>query len=164
MMILTEINYYFFFLKIKVEAIRNLFAALFLASIGMLIHVKFLWNHVDILLASVILVIIIKSLVVTIVVKAFNYSIRTAFVVSISNTNFCLDMSWFINIKVSLILLLYSVLQVGLSLAQIGEFAFVLLSRASHLNLVEVIISSSAHFFLLPFQYLINIFVAYLGP
>ncbi|KAJ3682075.1 hypothetical protein LUZ60_014648 [Juncus effusus] len=90
----------------QVEAIRNLFAALFLASIGMLIHVKFLWTHVDILLASVILVIIIKSIVVTAVVKAFGYSVRTAFVV-------------------------------GLSLAQIGEFAFVLLSRASHLNLVE---------------------------
>ncbi|KAF3321293.1 K(+) efflux antiporter 5 [Carex littledalei] len=90
----------------QVEAIRNLFAALFLASIGMLIHVKFLWIHVDILLASVILVIIIKTVVITIVVKAFNYNIRTAFVV-------------------------------GLSLAQIGEFAFVLLSRASHLNLVE---------------------------
>ncbi|PWZ53306.1 K(+) efflux antiporter 5 [Zea mays] len=88
-----------------VEAIRNLFAALFLASIGMLIHVKFLWNHVDILLAAVILVIIVKSIVVAIVVKAFGYSMRTAFVV-------------------------------GLSLAQIGEFAFVLLSRASHLHLV----------------------------
>ncbi|WVZ55283.1 hypothetical protein U9M48_005964 [Paspalum notatum var. saurae] len=89
----------------QVEAIRNLFAALFLASIGMLIHVKFLWNHVDILLAAVILVIIVKTIVVTVVVKAFGYSIRTAFVV-------------------------------GLSLAQIGEFAFVLLSRASHLHLV----------------------------
>ncbi|KAL6847635.1 hypothetical protein ACP4OV_022661 [Aristida adscensionis] len=89
----------------QVEAIRNLFAALFLATIGMLIHVKFLWNHVDILLAAVILVIIVKSIVVTVVVKAFGYSIRTAFVV-------------------------------GLSLAQIGEFAFVLLSRASHLHLV----------------------------
>ncbi|KAL5209857.1 hypothetical protein ABZP36_005480 [Zizania latifolia] len=89
----------------QVEPIRNLFAALFLASIGMLIHVKFLWNHVDILLAAVILVIIVKSIVVTVVVKTFGYSIRTAFVV-------------------------------GLSLAQIGEFAFVLLSRASHLHLV----------------------------
>ncbi|TVU48535.1 hypothetical protein EJB05_08174 [Eragrostis curvula] len=89
----------------QVEAIRNLFAALFLASIGMLIHVKFLWNHVDILLAAVILVIIVKGIVVTVVVKAFGYGIRTAFVV-------------------------------GLSLAQIGEFAFVLLSRASHLHLV----------------------------
>ncbi|XP_010229274.1 K(+) efflux antiporter 5 isoform X3 [Brachypodium distachyon] len=89
----------------QVEAIRNLFAALFLASIGMLIHFKFLWNHVDILLAAVILVIIVKSLVITVVIKAFGYNIRTAFVV-------------------------------GLSLAQIGEFAFVLLSRASHLHLI----------------------------
>eukprot|EP01018_Ginkgo_biloba_P016915 Gb_25292 [translate_table: standard] len=90
----------------QVEPIRNLFAALFLSSIGMLIHVQFLWNHVDILLASVILVIIAKTLVVTIVVKGFGYSIRTAFLV-------------------------------GMSLAQIGEFAFVLLSRASNLHLVE---------------------------
>jgi Kef-type K+ transport system membrane component KefB len=67
-----------------VEAIRNLFAALFLASIGMLIHVKFLWNHVDILLAAVILVIIVKSIVVTVIVKAFGYAFRTAFVVSIT--------------------------------------------------------------------------------
>lgn len=90
----------------QVEPIRNLFAALFLCSIGMLIHVQFLWNHVDILLASVILVIIAKTVVVTIVVKGFGYSIRTAFFV-------------------------------GMSLAQIGEFAFVLLSRASNLHLIE---------------------------
>lgn len=66
------------------EAIRNLFAALFLASIGMLIHFKFLWNHVDILLAAVILVIIVKSIVITAVIKSFGYSIRTAFIVSTS--------------------------------------------------------------------------------
>ncbi|OAY64883.1 K(+) efflux antiporter 4-like isoform X1 [Ananas comosus] len=90
----------------QIEPIRNFFAALFLASIGMLIHVHFLWNHVDILLASVILVIIIKTVVVTIVVKGFGYSHKTS-------------------------------LLVGMSLAQIGEFAFVLLSRASNLHLVE---------------------------
>jgi predicted Kef-type K+ transport protein len=73
-----------YFLLFKVEAIRNLFAALFLASIGMLIHFKFLWHHVDILLAAVILVIIVKSIVITAVIKAFGYSIRTAFVVSTS--------------------------------------------------------------------------------
>uniref|UniRef100_A0A7N0TUN4 Cation/H+ exchanger transmembrane domain-containing protein n=1 Tax=Kalanchoe fedtschenkoi TaxID=63787 RepID=A0A7N0TUN4_KALFE len=90
----------------QVEPIRNFFAALFLASIGMLIHVHFLWNHVDILLAAVILVIIIKTIVVATVVKGFGYSNKTA-------------------------------LLVGMSLAQIGEFAFVLLSRASNLHLVE---------------------------
>ncbi|KAI8022326.1 K(+) efflux antiporter 4 [Camellia lanceoleosa] len=90
----------------QVEPIRNLFAALFLASIGMLIHVHFIWNHIDILLAAVILVIIIKTVVVATVVKGFGYSNKTS-------------------------------LLVGMSLAQIGEFAFVLLSRASNLHLVE---------------------------
>ena len=64
------------------EPIRNLFAALFLSSIGMLIHVHFLWSHVDILLASVILVVVIKTAVVAIVTKAFGYSIRISFTVS----------------------------------------------------------------------------------
>lgn len=90
----------------QVEPIRNLFAALFLSSIGMLIHVHFLWSHVDILLASVILVIVVKTAVVTVVTKAFRYSLKTSFIV-------------------------------GISLAQIGEFAFVLLSRASNLHLIE---------------------------
>ncbi|KFK25438.1 hypothetical protein AALP_AA8G115200 [Arabis alpina] len=90
----------------QIEPIRNLFAALFLASIGMLVNVHFLWTHVDILLASVILVIIIKTTIVTTVVKGFGYNNKTA-------------------------------LLVGISLAQIGEFAFVLLSRASNLHLIE---------------------------
>ncbi|XP_058104690.1 K(+) efflux antiporter 5 [Magnolia sinica] len=90
----------------QVEPIRNLFAALFLASIGMLIHVQFLWSHVDILLASVILVVVVKTAVSTVVIKAFGYSIRTSFLV-------------------------------GVLLAQVGEFAFVILSRASNLHLVE---------------------------
>ncbi|GMY28855.1 K(+) efflux antiporter 6 [Fagus crenata] len=90
----------------QIEPIRNFFAALFLASIGMLIHVQFLWHHVDILLASVILVIIIKTIIISTVVKGFGYNNKTS-------------------------------LLVGMSLAQIGEFAFVLLSRASNLHLVE---------------------------
>ncbi|KAI3817935.1 hypothetical protein L1987_11735 [Smallanthus sonchifolius] len=90
----------------QVEPIRNLFAALFLSSIGMLIHVQFLWSHVDILLASVILVIVVKTTVSALVTKAFGYGVKTSFLV-------------------------------GIMLAQIGEFAFVLLSRASNLHLVE---------------------------
>ena len=90
----------------QVEPIRNLFAALFLASIGMLIHVQFLWTHVDILLASVILVIVFKTIVATMITKVFGYNIRTSVIV-------------------------------GLLLAQIGEFAFVLLSRASNLHIVQ---------------------------
>lgn len=90
----------------QVEPIRNLFAALFLASIGMLIHVQFLWTHVDILLASVILVIVFKTTVATVITKVFGYNIKTSLIV-------------------------------GLLLAQIGEFAFVLLSRASNLHIVQ---------------------------
>lgn len=90
----------------QVEPIRNFFAALFLSSIGMLIHVHFLWNHIDILLASVILVVVVKTIVISTVVKGFGYNNKTS-------------------------------LLVGMSLAQIGEFAFVLLSRASNLHLVE---------------------------
>lgn len=90
----------------QIEPICNMFAALFLASIGMLIHVHFLWNHIDILLASVILVITIKTIIIFTVVKGFGYNNKTSVLV-------------------------------GMSLAQIGEFAFVLLSRASNLHLVE---------------------------
>ncbi|PAN23700.1 hypothetical protein PAHAL_4G110900 [Panicum hallii] len=90
----------------QIEPIRNFFAALFLASIGMLINVHFLWNHVDILLAAVILVITVKTFIVAIVVKGFGYGNKTS-------------------------------LLVGMSLAQIGEFAFVLLSRASSIHLIE---------------------------
>ena len=70
------------------EPIRNLFAALFLSSIGMLIHVHFLWSHLDILLASVMLVVFVKTAVVTVVAKAFGYSIRTSFQVGLLETDF----------------------------------------------------------------------------
>lgn len=48
----------------------------------MLIHVHFLWNHVDILLASVILVVVVKTAVAAMVTKAFGYGMRTSFHVS----------------------------------------------------------------------------------
>lgn len=47
----------------------------------MLIHMHFLWNHVDILLAAVLLVIVIKTVVVAIVVKVFGYNNKTAVLV-----------------------------------------------------------------------------------
>lgn len=72
----------------QVEPIRNFFAALFLASIGMLIHVHFLWNHVDILLASVILVVIVKTVVTSAVVKAFGYNNKTSLLVWL---HFCVE-------------------------------------------------------------------------
>lgn len=70
-------------LFLQIEPIRNFFAALFLASIGMLINVHFLWNHVDILLAAVILVITVKTFIVAVVVKGFGYSNKTSLLVSL---------------------------------------------------------------------------------
>ena len=48
----------------------------------MLINVQFLWAHMDILLASLILVITSKTIVVAVVVRAFGYSSKNAFLVS----------------------------------------------------------------------------------
>lgn len=81
---LASVNAIFFLLSgyfSQVEPIRNFFAALFLASIGMLIHIHFLWNHVDILLAAVILVIIIKTAVIAVVVKGFGYNNKASLLV-----------------------------------------------------------------------------------
>ncbi|CAI5475660.1 unnamed protein product [Closterium sp. Yama58-4] len=89
----------------QVEPIRNLFAALFLASIGMVMHPLFLWQHIDILLAAVAVVFCAKACLIGFVVRAFGYSTGTA-------------------------------ASVGVALAQIGEFSFVLLSRAQTLKLV----------------------------
>ncbi|CAA6672832.1 unnamed protein product [Spirodela intermedia] len=86
-----------------------------LASIGMLIHVHFLWNHVDILLAAVILVVIVKTIVITAVVKGFGYTNKTSLLLSFS---LLISPGWDVP-------------------GQIGEFAFVLLSRASNLHFVE---------------------------
>ena len=52
----------------------------------MLIHVHFLWNHVDILLAVVILVIIIKTIVTASVVKGFGYNNKTSLLVRFDNS------------------------------------------------------------------------------
>lgn len=89
-----------------IEPIRNVFAALFLASIGMIMNPFFLWVHLDVLLASLVVVIVFKCSLITLVVRAFGYTTRTSFTV-------------------------------GMSMAQVGEFSFVLLSRASNLGLVQ---------------------------
>ena len=89
-----------------VEPVRNVFAALFVASIGMIMNPFFLWVHLDVLVATLLIVIVFKCSLITLVVRAFGYSTRTSFTV-------------------------------GVSLAQVGEFSFVLLSRASNLGLVQ---------------------------
>lgn len=89
-----------------VEPLRDIFATLFFASIGMLIDPVFLWNNWSLILGLVGLVLVGKFLIVTPLVKVFRYPLKTALIV-------------------------------GLGLAQIGEFSFVLASEGQKLGLVS---------------------------
>lgn len=63
-----------------VEPLRDIFASLFFASIGMLIDPVFLWQNLDLILGLVALVFVGKFLIVTPLVKLFNYSWKTAII------------------------------------------------------------------------------------
>lgn len=89
-----------------VEPLRDIFATLFFAAIGMLIDPIFLWNNMELILELVALVFVGKFLIVMPLVRAFRYPIKMA-------------------------------LLVGLGLAQIGEFSFVLASEGQKLGLVS---------------------------
>lgn len=89
-----------------VEPLRDIFATLFFAAIGMLIDPMFIWVNLELILGLVALVFIGKFLIITPLVRAFRYSLRTSLIV-------------------------------GLGLAQIGEFSFVLASKGQALGLVS---------------------------
>ncbi len=89
-----------------VEPLRDIFASLFFAAIGMLIDPVFLWNNLELILGLVALVFVGKFLIITPLVKLFRYPLKTALIV-------------------------------GLGLAQIGEFSFVLASEGQALGLVS---------------------------
>lgn len=89
----------------ELEHIKHFFLSLFISSTGLVMSPTFLMQHLRILTGGVVLIIAAKTLLISLVVRAFHYSPRTA-------------------------------LAVGLSMAQIGEFAFVLLSVASQLGLL----------------------------
>ncbi len=63
-----------------VEPLRDTFAALFFASIGMLIDPLFLWQNLEVILGLVTLVFIGKFLIVTPLVTTFRYPIKTALI------------------------------------------------------------------------------------
>lgn len=89
-----------------VEPIRDIFAALFFATVGILIDPFFLWQNIELILGLVALVLVGKFLIVTPIVMLFRYPLKTA-------------------------------MTVGLGLAQIGEFSFVLASEGRSLGLVS---------------------------
>jgi len=89
-----------------VEPLRDVFATLFFASIGMLIDPIFLWQHLELILGLVAIVMVGKVVIIVPLVRLFRYPLRVA-------------------------------ITVGLGLAQIGEFSFVLASEGQKLGLVS---------------------------
>jgi monovalent cation:H+ antiporter-2, CPA2 family len=89
-----------------VEPLRDIFAALFFAAIGMLIDPLFLWQNWELILGLVGLVLVGKWVIITPLVRLFGYPLKTA-------------------------------ITVGLGLAQIGEFSFVLASEGQALGFVS---------------------------
>ncbi len=63
-----------------VEPLRDIFAALFFVAVGMLIDPVFLWQHLELILGLVFLVVVGKSLIVIPLVKLFGYSLKTSII------------------------------------------------------------------------------------
>jgi len=63
-----------------VEPLRDIFASLFFAAIGMLIDPVFLWNNLELILGLVTLVFIGKFLIVTPLIRFFGYPLKTALI------------------------------------------------------------------------------------
>lgn len=63
-----------------VEPLRDIFATLFFAAIGMLIDPFFLWSHLELILGLVAIVILGKFLIITPIVRLFGYSWKTALI------------------------------------------------------------------------------------
>jgi CPA2 family monovalent cation:H+ antiporter-2 len=63
-----------------VEPIRDIFASLFFAAVGMLIDPKFIWINLELILGLVAIVFIGKFLIITPLVRAFGYPVKTALI------------------------------------------------------------------------------------
>jgi CPA2 family monovalent cation:H+ antiporter-2 len=63
-----------------VEPVRDIFASLFFAAIGMLIDPVFLWNNLELILVLVALVFLGKFLIITPLVTVFRYPLKTALI------------------------------------------------------------------------------------
>ncbi|MEY3401358.1 MAG: sodium:calcium exchanger [Anabaena sp. CRKS33] len=63
-----------------VEPLRDIFASLFFAAIGMLIDPVFLWQNLELILGLVGLVFVGKFLIITPLVRLFRYPLKTALI------------------------------------------------------------------------------------
>ncbi len=67
----------------RVLPMRDVFATVFFASIGLLIDPVFLWHNIGVLLGLVMVVMVGKAVLVTAIVKLFGYPFKTAFTVGL---------------------------------------------------------------------------------
>jgi CPA2 family monovalent cation:H+ antiporter-2 len=63
-----------------VEPIRDIFAALFFVAVGMLIDPVFLWEHLELIIGLMLLIVAGKTLIIIPIVKLFGYSWRTSII------------------------------------------------------------------------------------
>jgi CPA2 family monovalent cation:H+ antiporter-2 len=63
-----------------VEPLRDVFASLFFAAIGMLIDPVFLWQNLDVIMVLVVLAFLGKFVIITPLVKLFRYPLKTALI------------------------------------------------------------------------------------
>ena len=63
-----------------VEPIRDIFAALFFVAVGMLIDPIFLWEHLELIIGLMLLIVAGKTLIIIPIVKLFGYSWRTSII------------------------------------------------------------------------------------
>ncbi len=63
-----------------VEPLRDIFAALFFVAVGMLIDPIFLWQHLELILGLVCLVVIGKTLLIIPIVRLFGYPLKTSII------------------------------------------------------------------------------------
>lgn len=66
-----------------VEPLRDIFATLFFASIGMLIDPVFLWSNLELILGLVALTFVGKCLIIVPLVRLFRYPLRTALIAGV---------------------------------------------------------------------------------
>lgn len=72
-----------------IDGVRNLFMALFISSIGLVISPMFLWEHIGVLTVCTAAIVVGKSTVVFAVVKMFGFDSGTALMVSVG----CMQLS-----------------------------------------------------------------------
>mmetsp|Transcript_16111 Transcript_16111/g.43925 ORF Transcript_16111/g.43925 Transcript_16111/m.43925 type:complete len:659 (+) Transcript_16111:144-2120(+) len=68
----------------SITSLTSIMASLFLSSIGLLLSPRFLWQHIHVLGAGMVLLVVVKSTLIALVVRAYGPSWRTAWAVGMT--------------------------------------------------------------------------------